>query len=116
MTRSEFPKSNNLHTVLHLVKAVTSKPKKIENRGWSHFEGLEISFLTVILLLILKSFPREAIANRIYALQSKKAFFSNFITMLPSPVRPSTPILEARNGWSQLAEEKKSFPVLTYFW
>jgi hypothetical protein len=31
--RSEFPKSNNHHTVVYLGKAVTSKPKKIKNRG-----------------------------------------------------------------------------------
>ena len=54
--RSEFPKSNNHHTVVYLGKAVTSKPKKIKNRGWSHFVALENFFPTIIWFLILKFF------------------------------------------------------------
>ena len=49
---------------MHLGKAVTTKPKKIENRDWSYFVALEKFFLTVIRFLIFKFFPNEAIANQ----------------------------------------------------
>ena len=52
----ECPKSNNHHKVVYLGKAVTSKPKKKKNRGWSHFEALENLFPTVIWFLIFKFF------------------------------------------------------------
>jgi len=53
---SECPKSNNHHKVVYLGKAVTSKPKKKKNRGWSHFVALENLFPTVIWFLIFKFF------------------------------------------------------------
>ena len=56
VTWSEFPKSSNHHTVVYLRRAVTSKPKKIENRGRSHFVAIEKFFPTVIWFIILKFF------------------------------------------------------------
>ena len=65
VTRLEFPKSNNLHTVLHLVKAVTSKPKKIENRGCFYFVALEMFFLMVIWFLILIFFLTKLLPTKV---------------------------------------------------
>ena len=56
MKRLACPESNNHHTVVYLGKAVTSKPKKIKNRGWSHFVALENLFPTVIWFFIFQFF------------------------------------------------------------
>ena len=45
---------------MHLGEAVTSKPKKIENRGWSHYGALSNGHL----VFIFKIFCYEAIANQ----------------------------------------------------
>ena len=52
----ECPKSNNHHKVVYLGKAITSKPKKKKNRGWSHFVALENLFPTVIWFYVFKFF------------------------------------------------------------
>ena len=46
-------------TVVYLVKAVTSKPKNIETRGWSYFVALEILFPMAIWFLIFKFLLRK---------------------------------------------------------
>ena len=48
---------------MYLRKAVTSKPKKIEKRGWSHLVAPEKFFPTVI-VFYMRIFPHEAIANQ----------------------------------------------------
>ena len=57
--------SNNNHTVVYLRKAVTSKPKKIENRGCFYFVALEMFFLTVIWFLILKFFLTKLLPTKV---------------------------------------------------
>ena len=54
--RLECPKNNNHHTVVYFGKAITAKPKKIENCGWSYFVALKILFPTAIWFLIFKFF------------------------------------------------------------
>ena len=65
MKRTECPKCNNHYIVLYLGKAVTSKPKKIKNRGWSHFVALENLFSTVIWFLIFKFFLTKQKPNQV---------------------------------------------------
>ena len=54
--RLECPKNNNHHTVVYFGKAITAKPKKIENCGWSYFVALLKFFPMVIWFLILEFF------------------------------------------------------------
>ena len=71
--RSDCLKSNNHHTVVYLRNAVTSKPKKIENRGCSYFVALEKFFPTIIWFLTLKTFLTKLLLTKAKRLDCPKS-------------------------------------------
>ena len=78
--RSECPKSNQHHTVVYLGKAVTSKPKKIENRGCSYYVALDKFFPTVIWFLILKFFLTKLLPTKVKRSECPKS--NNHLTVV----------------------------------
>ena len=71
--RSECPKSNNHHAVMYFEKAVTSKLKQIENRGWSYFVAPLKFFLLIIWFLLFKFFLTKLLPTKVKRTECPKS-------------------------------------------
>ena len=114
MKRSECLKSNNHHTVVYLWKAVTSKPKKIENRGCSYFVALEKFFPMVIWFLILKFFLMKLLPTKVKRSDCLKSKNHHTVVYLWKVVT-SKPKKIKNRGCSYFVALEKFFPTIIWF-
>ena len=108
-------KSNNHHTVVYLRKAVTSKPKKIENRGWSYFVALEILFPTAIWFLIFKFFLRKLLPTNVKRSECPKSNNNHAVVYLGKSVTSKPEKIE-NHRWSYFVASEKLLLTAIYFW
>ena len=99
MKRLECPNYNNNHTVVYFGKAVTAKPKEIENRGWSYFVALLKFFSMVIWFLIFEFFLTNLKPTKMKRSECPESNNHHAVVYLEKAVTSKLKKIENR-GWS----------------